>query len=471
MNSLLESEKKLNAKTNKLNNHLYHFFYGHLFPVIFAMIILLFWVANCDVVSYLLIIATGCFLFIKYRDITPIVPLVILIPMCFRSTWIFQSFIGYACFIPPLIALIVNLIRFPFRKVKFDTLSIAFIVVTVACLISGLFYGLEVNYTATISFTLITGIGMFAIHFFVSNRIEVKPSFNLKRYLVIAFLCAVNLACAQLIFAKVSNLLYPLAKPFETDNFCWANTNHIATLIIMAIPLCFYLMTNAKKLALTFVQLFVFCVCLVLADSDACILLALLFIPTLIGITYRHMPTYNIKRYKLYVLLTLFALGASTAISLALGHLQSVITAFINSFSGETARINSYIFALECFVKNPIFGIGAGNVTAMLKDSLSGYVHSTFFQVLSCAGIVGVLAYAFLYFARIKRLFKNNTLFGFYMFVTFIMFASYAMVDNCEFNVIIIFMTMLITVTGNANEKDNEQSLPLTYNHKNRVLL
>lgn len=471
MNILPTNTRNTNSDFGKLNNFLHSFFYGNIYPVIFAMIILLFWVANCDLVSYVLIIATGSFLFIKYRDITPIVPLVILIPMCFRSTWIFQSFIGYVCFIPPLIALIINLIRFPLKKVKLDMISLALILVTIACLISGLFYGLEVNYTATISFTLITGIGMFAIHFFVSNRIDVKPSFNLKHYLIVTFLCAVNLACAQLIFAKVSNLLYPLAKPFETDNFCWANTNHIATLIIMAIPLCFYLMTNTKKLGLTFVQLFVYCVCLVIADSDACILLAILFIPALIGITYRHIPTHNIKRYKIYVLLTFLALGASTAISLALGHLQSTIRAFLASFNGETARIESYIFALDCFVKNPIFGIGAGNVTAMLKDSLSGYVHSTFFQVLSCAGIMGVLAYFFLYFARIKSLFKNNTLFSFYMFITFVMFASYAMVDNCEFNVIIIFMTMLITVSCKANEKDNDQSLPLIYNHKNKILL
>ena len=91
-----------------------------------------------------------------------------------------------------------------------------------------------------------------------------------------------------------------------------------------------------------------------------------------------------------------------------------------------------------------------------------GYFHSTIYHILACCGVVGILTYVAYYITRIKYLLKNNTVFGQAAFYAFFMFGLYGLIDNGEFNIVLLFMTTLITVVGLINKNgSDDRPLPL----------
>ena len=82
--------------------------------------------------------------------------------------------------------------------------------------------------------------------------------------------------------------------------------------------------------------------------------------------------------------------------------------------------------------------------------------------MLACAGIVGVIVYAIYYVVRMKYLAKGNTLLGYFALFSLFMFGVYGMMENNEFNIVLMFMTTVITVVGLMNKKgSDDKPLPL----------
>jgi O-antigen ligase len=142
---------------------------------------------------------------------------------------------------------------------------------------------------------------------------------------------------------------------------------------------------------------------------------------------------------------------------------------FIITASNDNGRINIYLLSLELFSKFPIFGVGLGHSVAFLNafDPIyNGFFHSTFFHSIASMGIIGLLAYVLLYLSRIKLLAKNNTSFGLFAMISFFTFAIYAMVENSEVNIIIVYITALFAVASVANNEKQEKPLPLIYDRR-----
>ena len=64
--------------------------------------------------------------------------------------------------------------------------------------------------------------------------------------------------------------------------------------------------------------------------------------------------------------------------------------------------------------------------------------------------------------ARMKYLLKNDSVLGYFALYSFIMFALYGLIENNEFNIVLMFMTTLITIVGLINKKgSDDKPLPL----------
>ena len=81
---------------------------------------------------------------------------------------------------------------------------------------------------------------------------------------------------------------------------------------------------------------------------------------------------------------------------------------------------------------------------------------------MACAGSVGILTYIAYYIIRAKYVLKNNTVLGDLVFLAFIMFGVYGTIENSEFNIVLLFMTTLITLVGHINKNgSDDKPLPL----------
>jgi len=146
----------------------------------------------------------------------------------------------------------------------------------------------------------------------------------------------------------------------------------------------------------------------------------------------------------------------------------------VESLYNDSNRTPLYMAAVDCFKKYPIFGVGLGFYNDRLMDvvihnfsELTTFnFHSVIFEVMATMGIVGILAYGFYYYKRIRILGKNNSNKNFFLMFGFIGIELYAFIDTCEFVAvpIMIILTMLILFTEAGNKRDAFiEPLPLTH--------
>ena len=156
-------------------------------------------------------------------------------------------------------------------------------------------------------------------------------------------------------------------------------------------------------------------------------------------------------------------------ITLNYGLLSSFIERITSALKSDSGRTELYKEGLDLFLSSPVFGVGMGysNFTSEWHGEapLIYYnFHSTFFNALAKMGVVGVLSYGFLYFTRYRELMKYHAPFNVFMTLSFGAYATYAMIDTAEFNIMpcVIVITLIFTVLEIINQR-NENALPLKY--------
>ena len=66
----------------KCAKHVYSFF----MPLLTSFLVLLFWFASLQIVGFSVVILLCCFTLIVFDDFLPVVPLMLMLPMCFRDS-------------------------------------------------------------------------------------------------------------------------------------------------------------------------------------------------------------------------------------------------------------------------------------------------------------------------------------------------------------------------------------------------
>lgn len=458
--AMLNDKKALSENAINLKSQTKDFIYGNLFPVILCLFSLAFFVADLSMIGFGGLILVGSFILIVYDDMTPTIPVLMLLPMTMRDTSIlWYNVYPYFIILPVAIALIINFIRFPFRKPRFDNLCWCLLAIIFTFLTGGLFTSSFMDFFKGIGFLLLCGVCAFAMHFVYLNKTKCPPNFDLKKYFCYCFVLATTLACVQLVYARIYVKLFS-SKHFIFPGFCWANTAHIANLIIIAIPLLCYLIVRAKKVLPLLICLLFLYACLFNTKSEACFFIAIAFTPLLIFNVIKHAQKKHLQKIYAFVLFSICVVIIVICYYALFQH-DSLIK-FLDRSVDDSGRHKFYLTGFELFTKNPIFGVGIGYAINNGLEMFSGYFHSVFIQSLATTGLLGLTAYVLLYVYRIKKLTAEDTLLSTYSLISFSMYLVYAMIDNSEFNVVLVYITLFVSIIGLANEKGNDFSLPLT---------
>jgi len=454
----------LNERINNLlflaRNKTKNFFYGTSYPVIFSLITLLFWFANLELVGFTIVCLTACFVFVVFDDLAPAIPVFFLTSMTFRNPSM-MSTNAYPVVLFAIMGctIIFNVIKYPIKKFKFDLVSIAILALLISMLLGGIFSPFMSDFTQGLSMISISGISALVVHTLLNNKMHLGQKRNLKKYFCFSFLCAINVACCQLIFALAYNKLI-IAPGFTFPGFCWANTNHIGNMILLAIPLCCYIITTEKNIGFYLFELVFLYASMYISGSDGGLVTLLVFTPAIIIETHLRISSKNYKLFKYFwlIIVCVFLLFLTYFITF---HFYE-FTQFIKRVSADNGRRPIYIQALELFKNFPIFGVSMGHASVAVGSYHNGYFHSTFFHIIASCGIVGLGAFAFLYFARINRLIKSKSSITIFAMIIFIMFAVYGMIENSEYNIVLIYLTPIITVCGFKDNAAEENPLPLS---------
>lgn len=457
LKTLLNKDKLISAQEK-----VKEYFYGNIYPAISAAIVLVFWALNLQFLGLAYLVLTACYIFITQRDLTPILPLLFTAPMTFSELDSFSTAIPYILFAPAAIAIIIHFVRFPIKKAFIGKLFLPLVAVSLALFAGGIFSTHLNSYHKGLVYILAVGVAMLAEYFVLGQYLSPDKNFDLKKYFSICIITVACLSCAQLIFANALSLIND--GKILNGNFSWANTIHIGYMTLFAIPLCFYLMANAKKILFPLILVVFFVGCAILTVSDGTIgILAICLLPIVIYSYFKIKPE-NRTLYSVFFL-CLFSIFAISLIILCSVLKSDFLNYLTIHFLNDTGRTRIYKKALDAFTNFPVFGVGLGYPVG---GSCGGYFHSTIFQVMGTMGIVGILVYVWYFAARIKIFTEKQSFFNFYAFISFLLFEVYSFIDNGEFTFLMIYTTAFVLITELNNKKSKGlEPLPLNNNPLN----
>ena len=182
----------INFVREKFNKYVYSFF----FPLLASYIVLLFWVANWQLVGLTIMVLFTCFVLIFYDDLLPLVPLLLMLPMCFRNTMTaFSDDLSYCIVMFSIIvlAIVFHFIKNPIKNVKLDGFFFFLVGLNVMFLISGIFSGNSQHYLKAFDIYLLSGVMPLVIHFLFYNKVKLNTNVNHRKYVCFAFIVAMLL--------------------------------------------------------------------------------------------------------------------------------------------------------------------------------------------------------------------------------------------------------------------------------------
>ena len=458
---MVEVAKKLNGILS-LREFLAPFIYSRVFPIIISLIALSAYQVGLWQLGLALYVFFFCAILLIFEDITPTLPIICTFAFIFGDLSVFSSVALYIILAPAAVCLVAHFFFYP-AKFRFGEMFLPLILVSIAMLIGGLGSFYTALYLNGFSTIIGCGVMLLAIYLIFTNSIRPPKDFDLKLYLIdvliiVALSCAAEL-CLKYLTIYLNNGQFDNGKIYQFSSMGWGHTNCVASLILLATPLCFYRITKTDMIFPWLILLAFFYVSAYVSRSDGAFFLMLLLSPVYVVFTLIRMKSYKRVHFALYVLLIITLCWAAASLFLDFGKL---IEKFKDLLYNDSGRTPLYTCAVYCFMNNPIFGVGLGFYNDVLMNPVFyefGAVttfnfHSVLFEVMATMGIVGLVVYVYYYYKRLRILGRTNSDRNFFLTLAFLGIELYAFIDTCEFIAVptMIILTLMVAFTERGNE-------------------
>ena len=452
----LSGEPKYKSKfLNKLNDFGDRFLYSRLYFALLSLTIFLCWFFEVEAYGVIGIIFFASIVLIMRRDTTPLIPIIFVVAMIFPRDIDPMTYANvFYFFIPLPIAIVTHFIRFrvPFRigKLFFPQLA-----VSIALLVGGLGSISLEHYTIGLVYAILLGVAILFFYFFF--YLYAYPPKNVDFKLWIAN--ALNLI-GLIIVAQVATRY---VQEFEIHSrigsgvsIGWGIANNYATILLITLGGTFYLASKSKFSVLYLINAVLQYIVIVISWSRGATLFAVVVLPMFLIALLVGTPKDN-RRYMLTGLVIVLAVFVGALIALW-DPIMELVDGILAQGTGVSGRDKLYQEAIDVFMANPIFGAGVGfDGIYYRQETMPMYwFHSTLFQIIGSMGIVGIIAYAWYYYARYRVMVRKRCIFSVFMIIGMIGFEGYSMIDTGTFvplpiMFIVILMTLIIELDNKAH--------------------
>lgn len=452
----LSGEPKYKSKfLNKLNDFGDRFLYSRLYFALLSLTIFLCWFFEVEAYGVIGIIFFASIVLIMRRDTTPLIPIIFVVAMIFPRDIDPMTYANvFYFFIPLPIAIVTHFIRFrvPFRigKLFFPQLA-----VSIALLVGGLGSISLEHYTIGLVYAILLGVAILFFYFFF--YLYAYPPKNVDFKLWIAN--ALNLI-GLIIVAQVATRY---VQEFEIHSrigsgvsIGWGIANNYATILLITLGGTFYLASKSKFSVLYLINAVLQYIVIVISWSRGATLFAVVVLPMFLIALLVGTPKDN-RRYMLTGLVIVLAVFVGALIALW-DPIMELVDGILAQGTGVSGRDKLYQEAVDVFMANPIFGAGVGfDGIYYRQETMPMYwFHSTLFQIIGSMGIVGIIAYAWYYYARYRVMVRKRCIFSVFMIIGMIGFEGYSMIDTGTFvplpiMFIVILMTLIIELDNKAH--------------------
>jgi len=318
---------------------------------------------------------------------------------CYNS---FNTFIVFAPLgVIPIGAFLFHFIKYR-RPYKIGKSFFGIAAVAVAITAGGALFISPEDYLSGTSLFYIAGlgIGMVATYLLMKSQFVERDTYSLRERLFAIFFIAGLFGVFMIGAHYVEN--FQALWEARTINIQWSN--NLSTLMMFFLPIPFYYALSKNRFFIFFG--FLFYLAIVMTGSRGGLIMGgiELFLCCLFVSVYDKPLRY-----------VTFFLCAAGLVFLAM-NTDALLRVF--SFSGDSAliseeepRFQSMFRAIKDFLANPVFGKGLGytgnvDLYSPVKGAANWY-HMMPFQIIGSLGLVGVAAYGYQFFGRIRLIFKK----------------------------------------------------------------
>lgn len=450
---------------NKTQYNIDNFLYSVYYPCAAAAWAFLCFCFNIQWACIFPFVLLACFIFIKYEDLTPIIPLFAAFIISIKNYSLLYSvpyIVLYAVFIG---CIIYHFIRFPIKFFLLGKLFFPLFLVSVALFLGGLTSAYVLRYAQGIPQIIASGPALLALYLFFLNCIKPPEGFSVKTYFAYSVVFTTIFACFEIIlfYYTKSNYYFTMER-----SLIWGNFNTVGAMTIISVPLCCYLIVKTDKSMAFFAVIIFFLIVDIVCASDGSVGIIGFSLPFLVVATFCKLN----KNARREFMLCFFAVAFTICVAAVFYGLTKgfdEIIAFATKRTATNGRFDLYDRAVKLFRENPVLGVGQCYFDeSVYSPSRTFNFHSTIFHVMATMGSLGIIAYLIYYFYRFRIIMSENTAFSFFVYLSFIMFEAYGIIDMCEFNFVPLtaFITVLIALTERETViKKEGLHLPLAFDY------
>ena len=440
---------------NKLNDLGDRFLYSRLYLALLTLTIFLCWFFEVEAYGVIGIIFFASIVLVLRRDTTPLIPIIFVVAMIFPRDIDPMTYANvFYFFIPLPIAIVTHFIRFrvPFRigKLFFPQLA-----VSIALLVGGIGSISLEHYTIGLVYALLLGVAILFFYFLFYLYAYPPKNVDFKNWIATALNLIGILIVCQVITRYVQEFEIH-SRVGSGVSIGWGVGNNFSTVLLITVAGTFYLATKSK-----FSVLYLLCavaqyIVIVIGWSRGATLFAAIILPLLLIALLVGTPKEN-RRYMLCGVVIVLALLIGLLIALW-DPIMDMVDKVLAQGTGVSGRDKLYQEAIDVFMANPIFGAGVGfDGVYYRQETMPMYwFHSTLFQIIGSMGIIGIVAYAWYYFARYRIMVRKRCIFSVFMLIGMLGFEGYSMIDTGTFvplpiMFIVILMTLVIELDNKAH--------------------
>ena len=464
---------------NKVIQNVSKFLYSDLYYLAIAFLYVLFWALGYTIGPVFLVLGLCVcltiisMLLIVQKDVLPILP-PLFSATCIISTGNLPSYF-WACFIfggIAILALVFHIIYYRNEEYKLGKLFFPLVLFAIAIMLSGIGSKLEVNAEGKWIGLLLLAICPLLVSWMMVNYSDKEKSitnYSAKTALYFGLLISMELALYYII-----NIDFILENPYSVPHLGWGISNTIATFLLVAFPMGFYLFAKEDSKIKSYIYLFLGVleyVMVILTTSRGAIIFG--SIEFFIAIIATAFLTKGKKR-KGYIF---FGIGLLIMLGLVLGLFYSKISSGFKIIFYDGMRDNGrfplYREAIACFFQYPIFGVEFGFIgkSTYLIDATGIYqFHDTILQMVACLGIVGLISYLYYYYTKLEIIFEGINTYGIYLLIAYVGYEGYSMVNTGTiqgFPICTLIAALTVALEIDTKQLEPELYKKLLYKLKN----
>ncbi|MEG1529475.1 MAG: O-antigen ligase family protein [Clostridia bacterium] len=433
------------------------FFYSDAFFIVMLVCAFASWASGYIAIIFVANAVFGTIMLLVLDDIMPVFSL-LFFGMCAVSSAdpaVINGYLPYLAIVSPLVIALIFHIFYYGNNFHLGKMFVPQLLISFAMMIGGCATISLTRYMGALGSVLLLGVAILVFYFLADNYCHPNKYSKTSTFMAKMLMYVGLLIVIEVITFYIRAGRPPTEWGFMNVHLGWGISNNVATMLLLTAPMCFYLGLKSKMMgvyaligALQYIGIF-------LSFSRGGILFAavtgvVVVIFTLVKAEHKKATLIGFAIAIAVILIFYFAFFDKA---------NAAIVALLKQGAGLSGREDLYNEAWTMFKAHPIFGVGMGfDGNYYIMDVVPFYwFHSTFFQVMGCTGLVGLIAFGYFYFKRYAIVFKNmkRNKFSIFTFFSFLGFEMYSMMDTGTFIPIpFMLLVMLMTVVVEHENKE-----------------